>query len=125
MTGELTLAQVEAALRQAAKDVDRLVAKEVKVTAGLIRDEQRANVAVATGKTRDSIKATGPNGQPFTPTTTEAEIGPTWFVGRMIDLGTATQAPRPFVAASYEPHRAGHEARILNAAANALLKGLT
>jgi hypothetical protein len=121
---DLSLGQLELAWRQAARDIDREIATEVRATAAKVADTQRATVPVHTGRTRDSIKATGPDGAPLTPTSTEAEIGPTWFVGGLIETGTATQAPRPFVGPSYAPHRADHERRVLDAGVRAALRGL-
>jgi HK97 gp10 family phage protein len=121
---EITVAELERSLRNAAKTIDREISTAIKTTAEGIRETQRSLVPVASGQTRKSIKVSGPNGARWTPTTVEAEIGPTWFVGRLIELGTVNMGPRPFVAPSYEPHRTAHERRIVNAAVGGALKGL-
>lgn len=121
----ISLGELEATLRDAANLVDTAVAPVVRATANKMADTQRSTVTVRTGRTRDSIKATGPNGTPFTPTTIEAEVGPTWFVGKFEELGTVNRPPRPFVATSYEPHRAAHEQAVLGAVASRALGRLT
>lgn len=120
----LTLEDVERALRAAGQDVDKVLSPVVRATAAKVADTQRANVLVESGRTKKSIKATGPGGAPFTARTTEAEIGPTWFVGRLVELGTATRGPHVFVANSLDPHLAAHTQAVLDTAARALLDGL-
>lgn len=120
---DITLAQLEATFRSAAKSIDAAVAPVVVATAGKVADTQRANIAVRTGRTRDSIAATAPDGSALGARSTEAVIGPRkpWaHVGRWIELGTVTQGPRVYVANSYDPHRADHE----RAVAEAMISGL-
>lgn len=100
---EITLAELEQSLRRAA-NVDVHLASVIKDTAMRVAATQRSTVKVASGKTRDSIRATGPGGAPFTPTTVEAEIGPTWFVGALMERGTSLVPPHPFVSNSLDPH---------------------
>jgi hypothetical protein len=116
----ITLGQLEHALASASRDIDKFVAPVVQRTAGKVAGTQRANVRKRSGKTARSIRATGPDGAAFGPLTVEAEIGPTWFVGRLIETGTVNQAPHVYVASSFEPHRAQHQAEVLDAAAAAL-----
>lgn len=122
---EITLGELKGYFDTAAKTIDQEVAKAVKATALEVAETQRQTVPVNTGRTQKSIKASGPNGAPFTATTVEAEVGPTWYVGRFIEKGTTTQPPRPFVSSSYEPHAQAHEARISAAMTTGALKGLT
>lgn len=108
MSGTISLSQVSAALRSAERDADKFLAPVIKDTAEKIAGTQRATVARHSGKTAGSIKVTGPKGQPLGETTVEAEIGPTWFVGRLLEYGTSKTAPQPFVEGSYAPHEAAH-----------------
>ena len=121
----ITLSELELICRAAGKNIDYVIAPVIKQTAYKIAKTQRQTVPVKTGRTKKSIRATGPRGQWFRANTVEAEIGPKWWVGRLIESGTVRMAPRPFVAPSYEPHRADHEKRILEAVFNESLKGLT
>jgi hypothetical protein len=92
----------------------------VQATAYKVVWTQKANVPVDSGETRDSIMASAPDGHAFKPTTTEAEVGPTWFVGRFIETGTVLHGPRVYVANSMEPHRAQFEADMLEAGSASL-----
>lgn len=121
---EITAAQLEAILRRAGANIDKVTAPVLRATAAKVADTQRRTVPVRTGKTRDSIRATGPAGAPFGPTTNEAEIGPTWFVARFIEYGTPHRGPRVFVANSLEPHEVAHRKAILDAVAADAFKGL-
>lgn len=122
---EITLTQLANGFRVAGATVDAHVAKVVKRTAMKVKQTQRENVPKLTGKTRDSIQATGPNGTPFGPTTNDFEVGPTWFVGRLIELGTVNKGPRVFVANSLDPHIAAHEVEVAEAVTNGAMAVLT
>jgi HK97 gp10 family phage protein len=121
----ISLEQLEQICRIAGQDIDKITAPIIRKTAAKVRETQKANVPVRSGRTRDSITASGPDGAPFTPTTTVAEIGPTWWVGRLIEQGTSRQPPRPFVRPSIDPHLDAHEAEVLEAVMRKSLKGLT
>lgn len=126
MTGStLTVNELETILRLAGADVDRVVAPVIKATAYKVAKTQRQLCPKRSGKTRRSIRASGPRGRWFNATTTEAEIGPSWWVGRLLETGTVRMAPRPFVGPSFEPHRADHERRLIDAVVYGALKGLT
>ena len=120
----ITLSELEFICRAAGKDIDRVIAPVVKATANKIAETQRANIPVRSGKTRDSIEVSGPGGARLTPTSVEAEIGPTWWIGRLIENGTVRTAPHVFIANSYEPHAAAHRQAVLDAVINQSLKGL-
>lgn len=122
---EITLTQLANGFRVAEATVDAHVAKVVKRTAMKVRQTQRENVPKLTGKTRDSIQATGPNGAPFGPKTNDFEVGPTWFVGRLIELGTAMKGPRVFVANSLDPHLAAHHKEVADAVTDGALGFIT
>ena len=124
LEGDLTTAELAKILDKAGDTIDAHVSPVILNTAHKIEATQKERVAVRTGKTRDSIKVTGPGGAAFTEKTVEAEIGPTFFVGKLVELGTSTMAPRPFVGGSPDPHMAQHE-KDMQAAALKALKGLT
>lgn len=124
MEGDLSTDQLAKILHEAGNSIDEFVAPVIKNTAGKIADTQRAHVAKRSRKTEKSIKVTGPNGSPLGKKTVEAEIGPTFFVGKLLELGTSNMAPRPFVEGSSEPHMAQHVKDVETAAVKAL-KGLT
>jgi hypothetical protein len=119
---DLTLEQLEALLRSAGKNVDEVVGPIVGATAQKVKATQEDHVPVDTGRTKKSIKATGPKGTPLTKKSLEAEVGPTWYVGRLLELGTATRGPRVFVADSLDPHLASHSKATLDAVAKALFE---
>lgn len=121
----ISLGELETICRLAGRDIDRIIAPVVKETAYKVRKTQYAACPKRSGRTKRSIRATGPGGRWFTPTTVEAEVGPTWWVGRLLESGTVRMAPRPFVSTSYEPHRADHEKRLIDAVVYGALKGLT
>lgn len=122
---EITIGDLSHILKNAEKLIDKEIAPVVKRTALAIAETQRATVKRRSGRTADSIKATGPNGAPFNATTTTAEIGPTWFVGKLLELGTSHSAPQPFVAQSADPHMDAHLKGVQDATVNGALKGLT
>jgi HK97 gp10 family phage protein len=104
----------------ARKAIDIEQAKVVKRTAHLIAATQRATVAKRSRRTSRSIKVTGPKGRRLGPTSLEAEIGPTHFVARFLEFGTVKMLPRPFVAASADPHMERHCREMADAAVQAL-----
>lgn len=121
---EISLAELEQTLHHAAAVIDECVAPVIKATAMKAADTQRDRVRKRSRRTEKSIKATGPDGAPFTKTTTEAEIGPTRFVGRLLELGTAHSEPYPFVEDSLDPHMAQHQREVLDAATVGALRKL-
>lgn len=121
---EISLGQLELMCRLAGKTIDEVTAPVIKETALRVKATQEERVPYATGKTKRSIRATGPEGAQFTKATTEALVGPTWWVGMLLERGTATRAPRPFVAGSADPHMAGHRERILKAVMRESFKGM-
>ncbi len=124
MEGDLTTGQLSGIFAEAQNTIDEHVAKVIKETAGKIAATQKSWVPKRTGKTQRSIKATGPGGAPFTKTTLEAEIGPTWFVGKLLELGTSTMAPQPFVEGSSDPHLTEHIKKVQKAMTTGALKGI-
>lgn len=118
------LDDLERDLANAARTIDLYVSPEVHHTLDLAKETQIERVAVDSGKTRDSIKVTGLDGAEWTPTTVNGEAGPTWFVGALLEHGTATMAPKPFVEGSLDPHMEDHKARTLRAATNGALRGI-
>lgn len=122
---EISIAQLQQALRNAERTVDTSVAPVVRRTAERVKQTQQENVPVRSGKTKRSIQATGPGGRPFTKNTVDAEIGPTWFVGKMIETGTVNMAPRVFVANSVEPHLQQHAREVADAVSSGALRQLT
>lgn len=122
---DMTLAELKQTLHDAERTIDHHVAKVIRATAIEVAATQKAAVPVKTGKTRRSIKATGPDGGRFTATTLEAEVGPTWWVGRMIEHGTVKIPPRVFVANSVEPHRVEFEKEMSSAMTDGALEALT
>lgn len=122
---EITAAELAKTLHAAATDIDRHVAPVVARTANRIADTQRANVRRRSGHTARSIVATAPGGRDFGPKDVEAEIGPTWFVGRIIELGLGNfGAPDIFVASSLEPNLPQHQREVLEAATSGALARL-
>lgn len=122
---EITAEELAKVLYTAADTIDRHVAPEVARTANLALETQRANVRRRSGHTADSIKATAPDGRTLGPLDVEAEIGPTWFVGRIIELGLGNfGAPAIFVGNSLDPHLADHQRRVLDAATEGALARL-
>lgn len=124
MEGDLSTDQLAKILHDAGNSIDEHISPVIKKTADKIADTQRARVAKRSRKTEKSIKVTGPQGAAFGKKTLEAEIGPTFFVGKLLEVGTSNMAPRPFVEGSPEPHMAQHVKDIETAAVKAL-KGLT
>lgn len=124
---DITLTEVEHILRQAAVGIDKALAPVVAATAANMVDTQKQNIRVRTGRTRDSITATTPDGGALGPTSLEAFIGPRkpWaHTGRWIETGTVNQAPHVYIANSYDPHRTAHESAIMKATAEGTLRGL-
>jgi hypothetical protein len=117
----ITLADLERLLRVTGRDVDKIMLPVVRATAKKVAATQRQNVPTKSKRTRNSIKATGPGGAEFNKSIAEAEIGPSWYVGRFIELGTVRMAPRVFVANSLDPHIGQHQTDVLNAVAAAIL----
>lgn len=114
---DITPAELTKVLHDAAKNIDRHVAPVVARTANRVLETQRANVRKRSHKTELSIKATAPGGRPLGPTDVEAEVGPEWFVGRIIELGLGNfGAPDVFVANSLEPHLPQHQREVAEAA---------
>lgn len=122
---EITPAQLEQALNSAAAHIDEHLAPVIKATAMKVADTQRALVRKRSGRTEKSIRASGPDGAPFGSRTIEAEIGPTYYVGRLLELGTAHSPPFPFVAESLDPHLDQHRRDVAAAATTGALKKLT
>lgn len=122
---EITAAQLEQILRNAGRTADEFVAPVVKATAMKAKATQQQLVRKRSRKTERSIKATGPDGAPFGKRTIEAEIGPTWYVGRLLELGTSHSAPYPFIAGSLDPHMAEHQRQVGDAVMKGALRGLT
>lgn len=116
----ITLEQLEHICRVAAVDIDKVTAPIIRDTAKKVVETQKANVPRRSDKTYDSISAS-----PVEAATTTVEIGPTWWVGRLIENGTSTKGPRIFVANSIDPHLAAHDKAILDAVLKQALRGLT
>lgn len=57
----------------------------------------RQLVPVGQGKTRDSITADRHIESHSYGNEVAAEVGPTWFVGRLLEYGTVHMSPRPFL----------------------------
>lgn len=122
----VSLAELERRLRAAGRDADRAIAPVIAATSAKVVDTQKQNIRVRSGRTRDSIAASGPDGKPLTATSIEAVIGPRppWaHVGRWIERGTVRQAPHVYVANSFEPHRAAHTKLTGEAAIALVTKG--
>jgi HK97 gp10 family phage protein len=77
-----------------------------------IGQTQRDLVATRSRKTQESIEATTPDGGPLGLGDLEAEIGPTWFVGRFLEFGTVNMAPHAFVFPSADRHLSDFERRL-------------
>lgn len=124
VTGQtIGLTELQQSLANASRNIEADSARIVQDTARKIAATQRRLVAKRSHKTERSIRATGPRGRPFTPTTTEAEIGPTWFVGRLLEYGTVHMTPRPFVEHSADPHMAEHRRKLAQAAISRITGG--
>lgn len=100
----MDLAQWIGELTRQGSGIDKQVGPLVKATAEATAATQRQMVAKRSGRTARSIEATAPDGQPLNLLSTEAVVGPTWFVGRLLESGTSTQPARPFVAPSADKH---------------------
>lgn len=117
---EITLSELAQSLNDAANKADLVGAVEVKTTAGRIAETQKATVRVRSGKTRDSITVTDPEGRPLGPASIVAEIGPTHFVGALLERGTVNTPPFPFVATSADEHIDDHQKRVRDAAVRSM-----
>lgn len=120
MSGDISLTQLADELGAAVHRIDKATSPLVKSTIEKAADTQRQTVAKRSGKTMRSIRATGPNGSAFKDDTLEGEAGPTWFVGRLLETGTANTRPQPFVSTSLDPHILGFTSDYATAAAHAV-----
>lgn len=90
-------------------------AKDIQSTAKeLAPKRRRARLA-------NSIRATALNGGRLKAgESLDAEIGPTVFYGHMVEGGTATQPPQPYMGPALDQHLPALETRITNVAHGAI-----
>lgn len=99
------LTALAAVFRAAPTQARPVVSREVVGSARDIRATARSMAPRATGRLAESITATGPRGGPLRAgQSMEAEIGPTVFYGHMVEGGTATQPPQPFMGPASDLH---------------------
>lgn len=90
------LAGLLADLVRAATTVETRAGAAVQDKAEKVRDTAKDIVAVDTGRTRDSIEATGGG--------TEWEVGTTVPWGGHLERGTVDTAPQPFMGPAADAH---------------------
>lgn len=110
-TGDLR--RLAADLGGSQERVGRKVASILRDTASKVEASARAATPVDTGELRDSITTDfRGDGRSLGMT---AWIGPTAMHGRFVEYGTASIAPRPFMAQAVDAHREDFERQIADA----------